>query len=337
MVTRGVYPDGRDLGILLRASGAVWSPSGTQFAYVTPSGMELNLVDLQGEERTIYASTFEWQPLYAWPVWSPDGRRIAVITVAWCGGSDRISWLVVIDVAEGKISPPYGPFDFWEASGTEDGPKYITLPKTLRWSPDGRFIMVSWDKVVAIDAETGDLERISDTPVVAEWAPGGNAIYYFEIKDPDDPDARSLGAFHVRQLGAAAPVKLLVEKQVAALGLAGAGGSILGLMALSPTGSKLAFTPGEVDSGMGRLQIYGLTEEPALALDKPLKTFETEGPIAALEWAPDETSLAAIVRGDQGATLMVLDLTKDVWTTLATPTIDLEYLDDLGRILSWAR
>ena len=84
VVTKGVFADGRQVGTIVRATGATWSPNGTQVAFVTPSGSSLGVANLQGEERTLIHSPGQFQPFYAWPVWSPDGRKVALVEVGWC-------------------------------------------------------------------------------------------------------------------------------------------------------------------------------------------------------------------------------------------------------------
>ena len=338
VVTKGVYPDGRPLGTVVRAVGVTWSPDGTQFAYVTPGGLSLNIVDPQGEERTVFNAGDEFQPIYAWPVWSPDGRKIAVIEVGWCEVGERISALVIIDVARGKISSRLGPYDFWQAGGTEEGPTYFTMPEKIRWSPDGGKILVSWDKATVLDIVTGNIETISDKRVIADWAPGSDAIYYFEIKDRTKTGGKALESFYVKRLGSGGPTRLVDEDRLAGLSMTGARGPIPGIIVLSPRGSKLAVTAGSSEESISRVHVYDLTEAATIALDDPSKSFQASGVIMALDWAPGEDSLAALIVDETGvATLRVVDLTTGVWRTLATPVLDVERIDLIPKVLSWTR
>ena len=137
-VTRGVYPDGRSLGTVVRALGANWSPDGTRYAYLTPGGSSLNVATLGGADRTLFNTTFQWRPIVAWPEWSPDGSRIAIIEVHWCGQGSRVSWVVVLDSESGKVLERHGVYDFWEADADpEYGPGSFSEPEAIRWSPDG--------------------------------------------------------------------------------------------------------------------------------------------------------------------------------------------------------
>ncbi len=335
LVTKGVFPDGRQLGTLVQTPGGVWSPDGVWIAHVTQQGQGLKLVNLQGQEETIL-ETFDWEPIYAWPVWSPDGRRIAVITVQWCEIGSRISSIVIIDVAEGRVLRRHWPYDFWEAGGTELGPTNITLPRHIRWSPDGRKILVSWDKVVVIDVVTGDAEEISPVPVLAEWAPDSDAVYYFEIEAFDKPRDQTLGEFFVKRLGAVSSIKLIDRERLTALGLT-AQRPVLALMTLSPSGSRLAVAAGSTDGSSSNVHVYDLMEDETVAFAMPSQSFETSSLIAALEWAPDESSLAAAVVAEEGLNIDVLNLAEGDWTTLAMVPVELRQISGLGKFLSWTQ
>ncbi len=336
LVTKGVYPDGRTLGIVAPALGAAWAPDGQILAYVSADGSELRTVDLQGTEKTVFKSFDRWEPLYAWPLWSPDSQRVAIVTIEWCKGGSRIASLVVIDPADGE-SVKHGRYDFWQAQGTEDGPTRFSLPKNLRWSPDGKKILVSWDKAVVVDAETGFSETISTRPVIAEWAPGSDAVYFFEIENSDSVSKRELGDFYVKALGATDPVKLMDRQDLAELGLAAGAGAIPVFMNLSPGGNRLAIGSGLTEDATGQLNIYDLSLDATVRLDEPAKSFESEYAIAALEWAPDGNSLATVAVAGDTAAIKVLDLATGTWGTVTS--LDLETRDRLEfnfKILSWS-
>ncbi len=335
LVTKGVWADGRQLGTLVRAKGAVWSPDGRWLAYIAENGEELRLANLEGEEHTIFQS-WTWEPIYAWPSWSPDGDKVAIVTVEWCEFGARISSLIVIDVPAGETRTTYGPYDFWQAGGTDRGPTHFTLPQAIRWSPDGRKILVSWDNAVVIDVETQDAETISTSPILAEWAPASDAVYYFEIKNAASRRDRALGDFVVKKLGSEGPLERIEERRLSALGLA-ARPTSLGHLLLSPKGSRLAFASSTTVEGIDVVYVYDLIEGEALALDMPTKSFRSDDPIAALEWAPDESGLVALTIAESNIDVRALDLATGRWTTLVTPQVEPGRISMAGKILSWTQ
>ena len=160
--------DDASLGTVVPALGARWAPDGSKFAYLTPGGSSLNVATLEGEERTVFNSTYEFRPIYAWPEWSPDGSRIALIEVQWCGHGSRISYVVVVDAETDKVLSRHGPFDFWDAEADpEYGPGNFSLPEALRWSPGGSKFLVSWDTAGVVDLATGVEDVVSKSRVVA--------------------------------------------------------------------------------------------------------------------------------------------------------------------------
>ena len=72
LVTIGVRYDGQNLGAAAPATGAVWSPDGTRFAYITGDGVSVKIGNLEGEESPVLDTGTEWRPMYQWPAWSPD-------------------------------------------------------------------------------------------------------------------------------------------------------------------------------------------------------------------------------------------------------------------------
>jgi len=336
VVTKAVYPSGRQVGSVVRTTGATWSPDGTQIAFVAPTGQSMSVANLQGEERTLINSPGLWRPYYAWPAWSPDGSKIALIEVGWCNEGNRISDLVVIDVATGLATSRYGPHDFWMADGTQEGPGRFSMPEALRWSPDGSKFLISWDNTVVLDFDTGKVERISDERVVAEWAPGSDAIYYFEVERR--PGGRTISSFNIKTLGSESATVLADKQRLETLGMVGEPGLIPALLARSPSGSTMATATGQSTDGTGRLQVYGLDDGGSLALDAPSDSFEVEGRIIAMDWSPEEDSIAAlVVDEDDSTTLQVLDLVSGTWKTVATPIVDVDVVDSIPTVLSWGR
>jgi len=84
--------------------------------------------------------------------------------------------------------------------------------------------------------------------------------------------------------------------------------------------------------------VYDAREADPVALDGPSQRFETDGMIVAMDWGPDEGSMAAILVDESGSTsLQVLDLATGTWNVVATPEIDVDVIDVIPTVLSWSR
>jgi hypothetical protein len=128
-----------------------------------------------------------------------------------------------------------------------------------------------------------------------------------------------LGDFYLKPLGAPKPVKLMDKEQIKTLGLTDVGALTKGIMTLSSKGSKLALwgTKDPSRKITSIIHVYDLTDAQKLALDKPFKTFRTDESLAAVEWGPDENSLAVVAITNEGIRIKLLDLRTGTWTTLA--------------------
>jgi len=335
-VTTGIYPDGASLGRLVPAVGATWSPDGTSFAYIDPPlplvrySELLILRNLSGEEHTILFSFQTGERLlYGWwgPIWSPDGRKIAVISLKPLS-RPLVASVAIIDVSEKKVRALHR-----LPEETISLPWYMSPPNKFRWSPDGRKILVAWENAVVIDAKTGETEQISAKHVVAEWTPESDGIYYFEIGRSDG----FAGCF-LKRLGSDSPRELMDEERLAAFGLTRLA-FVHGIMTLAPSGVRLAIAGG---SPVG-LHIYELKEKGPIIVNNPTRSFETREviTITALEWAPDEKSLAFMTMTKDGVRIKLLDLATGEWRTLTTiegvefrvPDIDVLAF----KVLSWTQ
>lgn len=356
VVIRGVFQDGRraQSGIQNTLTMPTWSPDGKSFAYVigdpistwtsfvikAPVVTETTLAvsNLRGEVKTIY--TTKRERILVPPIWPPDGRRIAVVLVG--SGSSPLS-IAIIDVAGRKVSSRYElpatpvyPIDgndmslSLEVFRSNYDPNRPTLRlNKFRWSPDGQKVLLSWITTLVIDSLTGVVETVAEKPVLAEWAANSDGVYYFELL-PESPHEKlfsggiALGSFYFKPLGAQKAKKLTDKEELKVLGVTKWVGQRYGFMSLSPLASRLAIK-GYDPAGGSVVYIYSLKEEGPLALDKPLKSIRTSDGIMAFEWAPDESSLAAVVIGKGAITLLVkvLDLGTGEWRTLAKIAEDL--------------
>ena len=318
LVIKGVYTDGRRVKTPLRGVIPIWSPDGAWFAYATgepaPGKTALKVMNLQEDVKTIFSTDKETIPFLSHPIWAPDGGRIAVIL----SGSPPSAFAVaVIDVREQKVRSRH---ELPARARTVNS--VIEKPTKFRWSPDGRKILLSWKTTVVMDTVTGAIETVAEEPILAEWAPTSDGVYYFDIQGT--PRDLGVGDFHLKPLGAPKPIKVMDKEQIKALGL-GRQGLAYGLMTLSPKGSTLAIGGSSFPEkgAISVVYIYDLTDRRTVALDKPLKSFRTNGAIVALEWAPDEASLAAAIVHDiphsvvPELSIKLLNLRTEAWRTLA--------------------
>ncbi len=327
LVTRGIFSDGRQLGILAESSGAVWSPDGMWFA-VLGDRKSIKLKNLKGEGSTIFTANAGERILDP-VIWSPDGKSIA-LQVREEGRFPTFTGtsVIVIDVNITKFLLRYS---LPEATSRD----FFMPPNKFRWSPDGRKILLSAGVAVVIDTDSNKVAQLSTKRVfAAEWAPSSDAIYYLDVFGT--PGNR-LGGFYIERLGSG-PTQLMDKKQIRDLGLRPRW--LPGQVVLSPSASKLAIAAGSRRHGVSHLFIYELKQGEVVRLSQANQRCETEGLITALEWAPDENSIAVVSVRDT-VRIRLLTLTTGEWKTLATVPLNVdssEELDVLGlKTLSWTQ
>ena len=338
LVTIGVRYDGQNLGAVAPAPGAVWSADGSRFAYITGDGVSVKVGNLQGEEIPVLDTGTEWHPMYQWPAWSPDGSLLAAINVAWCEVGMKVSSVEIIDALNGGSVDRHGPYDFWQADGTLQGPRRLSTPNNISWSRDGEKLLVSWDKAVVINVKSGKPRVISSKPVLAEWAPTSDAVYYFDIEAGDENKRnRTLGAFYVRNLESDEPEMLLSAEEVANTGLAEEWGPIPGVMSLSPSGSTLAVSGGDDEGGSSELHLFEIPEGSSAMSVKDGLRYPVDGRLVALDWAPDGNSIAGLVADASGMRMDIFHLSTNEWSAVTTPGIEVNQVQFLGKSISWSR
>lgn len=329
-VTKGVYPDGQSLGRLVRGAGAVWSPDGKWFAIVTEEN-SLILRNLRGETRNIFAPEKEH---ISQPIWSPDSKRIAVVAIA----AENVVYVVVIDIAQKKVLSRHR-VPMWAAP----------LSK-FRWSPGAsRILLVSGNPLfggtVVIDLDVGRTESITDKFSIAEWAPGGDSVYYFEI-NVNQFYEQELTGFYLKKLGASKPVELMDKGKVESLGL-----KRQLQINLSTDGARLFLAGGIFTQGDPKgefksfIYIYDVSGGKNAILDKPFKQYQTKDFIISSEWSPDENSLAVLTIEMPAVSIKIkiLDLLNGTWKTIAeldtSKVQGTDFLDMLYFLkpLSWTR
>lgn len=318
LVTKAVDSNGLNLGIVADTYGATWAPDGKTFGIVLSDGPELVVQSLGQKGKTLLRAGAEerFRKIVAW---SPDGKRIALITRTpeFSDGKE----IVVVEGGHEVARYPLPPL----------AAEHLWSPNKFRWSPDGKKILLSWDYTIVVHTDTNTIETISDKRVMAEWSPESDAVYYFDIIPTKQTFSEfaygDLGSFNLKKLGKLEPTILMTQEQVFALGLHTNISAFelkaedlqynRGLMDLSPGGSKMVIVSG-LASG-SRFSFYTMTPGKPLTLEKPEKIVIVDSSTGSVEWSPDETQIAVIsVGGKDGPAVKVLDLKTEKWKLLAT-------------------
>jgi WD40 repeat protein len=135
------------------------------------------------------------------------------------------------------------------------------------------------------------------------------------------------------------PERLLKRQELQRLGFAIHPGLVYGHMNLSPSGSRVVIVVGSAEAELAVVHVYDAGPRP-LDLTAAHPSFESEQPILAVEWAPDEGSLAVVTLPWDDPLVKILDLDTGEWRTLTTLTLGLEGIDlietvGLVKSLSW--
>jgi len=201
------------------------------------------------------------------PDWSPDGRYLACVSRSSAlplrPGLHTISIRSVETGEERELAP-----------------KMNALGYNLRWSPDGRSILVrgyhaeNGPGVCTLDAQTGEISAMISGAYWAEWSRNGKAILYVT----NDP-AKNARPLMLRDLETGQDSELF-------RGWAGLG------VAVSPDDRWFAFTSYDMEfkaSALNLMPAVGGKSRALLALKSP----EDFGSIA---WAPDSRGLLFVKR-----------------------------------------
>ena len=214
------------------------------------------------------ASSLRVESFFTWPTWSPDGSKIAASQVQVV--NDQIeSSIQIIDVADGRMARVYS---------NEDTRVYVAdnAPHYLYWSPDSRllgFLIATEQGLTLLVEDTHNpsvpVEVESDARLYFHWAPDGEAMVVHAgqaiqlVRRPFDTGAsqhiaRSRGFFFVP--------------------------------ALSPDGTLMAYTKGEVGEGEQETAYQLLVGKTGAAHEA--RRLLQVGRFSAFRWSPDGSELA---------------------------------------------
>jgi WD40 repeat protein len=323
--------DGRSMGVFGPGYGGAWSPAARQFAFVAEAGLVVATLERPPD---VVVATGESERIFNWPIWSPDGKNLAAVVDSYSEDDDSVTSALIVADADARKSVARYPI-----SNEVVSPFHTSPPNKFRWSPDGTSILISWESAAVFDLSSGRTHRVSWGPIVADWAPAGDAIYYLEAGKVDDLRNRRLESFGRWDRALDSTERLLKRQDLQRLGFAVHPGLVYGHMNLSPSGASLVIVVGSTNAELSVLHVYDAGTLP-FDLTAAHPSFESEQPILAVEWAPDERSLATVTLPGDDPLVRILDLDTGEWRTLTTLMLGLEGIDlietiGLVKSLSW--
>jgi hypothetical protein len=327
----------------LEAADAVWAPGGERIAYTHSTGRgrtqllvrHLDRMWRTEREDTIAVGSSD-EGVIPWPIWSPSGDAIGVLVYEKSDFLSARAEFVVVDPARRAIGRRYR-----LPEGLVSVPMYLSAVDKLRWAPDGTAVLLSWGAGAILELEPGRVDWISRAPIIGDWAPDGRGVYFFEIRDPDNPRQRGLGEFFYRPRGDGSKRRLADRQSLDKIALKEPRFLVFGRVLLSPSGRQLAVAAGS-DGDSSGIRLYSGLSSDDLDVTKPERTIWVDAVVTALEWSPDERKLAAVLVRRARVSIEQYDIHRGTWTRVGTldlaklpgPAIDLL---GLLRVVSWTQ
>lgn len=120
------------------------------------------------------ARSLQLEKLYAWPTWSPDGKKIAVSQIQVINDETEMA-LQVINMVDGRVATVY----------TNEGARLVAAgaPHYTYWSPDSRYLgfLIAGGRGLTLLVEdtqtpTVPVEVETNAPLYFHWGPDGESM-----------------------------------------------------------------------------------------------------------------------------------------------------------------
>jgi WD40 repeat protein/Flp pilus assembly protein TadD len=363
--------DGTKIRTLTETNSATWGPQGKQFAYFRASKQAdrdaLWLADPSGDKLELLSSNAN--QFFLWhPAWSPDGNRLAVISVQVTEEAESQADVIeledfgdteLLDGTAGSesqgaefellvVDPKSGHIDqrvSFPAGVLEAAP--LSPPNLFKWSPNGKYVLISWESSVVIDLQNNRSIPLAEGYSVAEWYPDGESVLYFAFdQDEYGTNRGPLNGLYRWVINGDSTQVIADWEALSRAGIEEVPGMIRLKAIRSTTNRYLVIVAGNVReyARVTDIRVYRVEEQGRIDLASPIRTWtlESELPIH-LQWSPDDTHLACIMLNDWSTvTVETFRLSTGERRKIADINFDaaegVEGLDFLGfgKFLTWS-